>query len=545
MYLRSFRKLFTMYIMHNVHNTQSSKKVRTCKKTKLPLLALTALLLCSIFISGCDFATLGRVYDDKRMREPYDMEEGDYKVGDLMENPFIKTSDENISTFSIDVDTASYVNFRKSMEEMTLSKFQSNKYTVRTEEAINYFNYNYTRPQGDDIMAVNTLVGNCPWNPGSKLAMITLAGKELNVSEQAGSNIVFLIDVSGSMSPPNRLPLLKDSLKMAIENLNSKDIVSIVTYASGVKTVIAGVEATDKKKIIDALMGLKASGSTAGASGLGLAYSVASDYFIEGGNNRIILATDGDFNVGPSSIEELKQMVTEKRQSGIYLTVLGFGVDYLSGDERLEVLSGNGNGGYFVIDSITEGEKVLCEQFSGVMYTIAKDVKLQVEFNTNAVESYRLIGYENRMLANEDFDNDAVDAGDMGAGHTVTAFYELKLRESLNNAFAEIAQTSEDESSTDPMKTELFSVRIRYKMPDSDESNLYEHSAKISTQLGEDFYFAAAVAEACLVINNSKYKANASLSHALEAATEFGAGRNDIYKEEFISILQKLVNGKG
>ncbi|PKM63342.1 MAG: hypothetical protein CVU97_00790 [Firmicutes bacterium HGW-Firmicutes-21] len=480
-------------------------------------LILIGILCFSALLTGCDVLS-----SDSYMTANYKINTEGIKNtedGTLIENPIIKVEDESISTFSIDVDTASYVNFRRYIANMSLKKFQEEKYSIRTEEAINYFNYNYKKPAGDEIIAVNTMIGDCPWNTEAKLAVITLAGKELVAAEQAGSNIVFLVDVSGSMNSPERLPLLKESLTMAIEKLNEKDIVSIVTYASGVNTIISGVSATEKEKIIKALDALKPGGSTAGASGLNLAYSVAEDHFIKDGNNRIVLATDGDFNVGPSSVEEIKSIVTQKRQSGIFLTVLGFGVSYQSGDSRLEALADNGNGGYFVIDSILEGEKVLCEQFTSTLYTIAKDVKVQVEFNVNTVESYRLIGYENRLLSNEDFEDDSVDAGDMGAGHTVTAMYELILKGDITD--------------------ELFAVKVRYKEPNSDESFLYEHTAQVNTSLPNDFYFAAAVAEACLVINDSKYKGSATLKKAYEAASEYSNG--DIYRQNFVEILKNLV----
>ena len=433
----------------------------------------------------------------------------------VTENPFIKTSDEKVSTFSIDVDTASYVLFRRTVSQLSLEKLQQYKNYIRTEEAINYFRYNYEEPAGHDPMAVTTWVGDCAWNNKAKLAMITLAGKKLEASAQAGSNIVFLIDISGSMGSEDKLPLLKRSLAIAVENLNPKDKVSIITYASGVNRVLSGVSGNQKNTILSALNQLESGGSTAGASGLNVAYSVAEDYMIANGNNRIILATDGDFNVGPSSVEEMKKLVTNQREKGIFLTVLGFGVNFSWGDKRLEVLADNGNGGYYIIDNADEANKILNEQFTGTLYTIAKDVKLQVEFNENAVESYRLIGYENRTLANEDFENDSVDAGDLGAGQTVTAVYELILKKNA--------------------KEELFSVKVRYKEPNSQQSQLYEHGAKISTDLTDDFYFVSAVVETCLVINNSEYKGSATIQHAYTLAERYG--KQDKYKIEFANIL--------
>lgn len=467
-----------------------------------------------VFFSSCSLSHNSYEYIPNAI-----IEDGAVEKDGLMENPIIKTSDENTSTFSIDVDTASYVSFRSNISTMTMKEFQENNYTIRTEEAINYFSYSYDKPTGDDPIAVTTSVGNCSWNNEAMLAVITVAGKELVAAEQAGSNIVFLVDVSGSMESEEKLPLLKESLKLAINNLSEKDTVSMVTYASGVDTILTGAKGNEKEKIIDALDSLDANGSTSGADGLEKAYSVAQDCFIENGNNRILIATDGDFNVGPSSVDDIKTIVTQKRESGIFLTVLGFGVtNYYSGDSRLEALADNGNGGYYIIDTITEGEKVLCQQFTSTLYTIAKDVKLQVEFNVSTVESYRLIGYENRVLSNEDFDDDSVDAGDLGAGQTVTALYEIVLKE---NAVEN-----------------LFSVSARYKEPNSDESKLYEKTAKINQELNGDFYFASAVVEACLVVNNSQYKSNATIEHAYSMANEYS--NNDSYRKEFAEILNKL-----
>lgn len=438
------------------------------------------------------------------------------------ENPFITTAEQGVSTFSIDIDTASYINFRRYIANMTLKQFQESGYSIRTEEAINYFQYAYEKPTGDCPVAVSTSVGDCSWNSNAKLAVITMAGKELTDAERKGSNIVFLIDISGSMDSNEKLPLLKESLKKAIENLSENDTVSIVTYASGVNTVLTGTKGSDTQKITNAIDTLQSGGGTAGSSGLETAYNVAQDYFIKDGNNRIILATDGDFNVGPSSVEELERMVTQKRESGIFLTIIGFGVSYSSGDLRLETMADKGNGGYYVIDCLEEGEKVLNEQFTGTLYTVAKDVKLQVAFNTDSVESYRLIGYENRMLSNSDFENDSVDAGDLGAGQTVTAVYEIILKEDAGNG--------------------LFNVDVRYKKPNSDVSELYEHTANISEKLSGDYYFVSAVTEACLAINDSQYKGSATLEHAYEIAKEYGSTSSDKYRLGFIEILRKLIN---
>lgn len=490
------------------------------KDRKRGLILLFALLI-SVALCGCNAmreSLQDKDYKAYNKNETLKFGETSGELGRLIENPIVKTADENVSTFSIDVDTASYVNFRRYISNMSLSDFQKSKYSIRTEEAVNYFKYDYVKPAGSHPVAVGTLVGDCPWNKNAKLAVITLAGKDVDSSQQKGSNIVFLIDVSGSMTSSDKLPLLKQTIVMAVNNLNEKDTVSIVTYASGVETVLSGAKGNEKEKIQNAINTFKSSGSTAGASGLETAYSVAQDYFIENGNNRIILATDGDFNVGPSSVEDMKELIAKKRECGIFITVLGYGVTYSDSDERLEAIADNGNGGFYVIDSISEGEKVLDEQFSGSFYTVAKDVKVQVEFNKEAVDSYRLIGYENRVLENSDFENDKKDAGDMGAGQTVTAMYEITVKENA----------AED----------LFAVKVRYKEPNADESKLYEHKASISKDLNHDFHFAASVAEACLVINNSEYKGDASLEHAYITSSEYCG--NDAYKKEFAEILSKI-----
>ena len=488
-------------------------------KKSISVFLVVVVIFSTVLLNSCSQANdSGYNYYRKEDDNVQLIAGGEESIGTLIENSVVKTADENTSTFSIDVDTASYINFRRYIKDMTLKEFQSFNYSIRTEEAINYFDYDYIRPTDEKPFAVSTSVGECPWNSESKLAVINLAAKELNTAEQAGSNIVFLVDVSGSMESTDKLELLKKSLTYAIERLNENDTISIVTYASGVNTVLTGAKGTEKTKIASALNSLTAGGSTAGASGLETAYSVAEDYFIEGGNNRIILATDGEFNVGPSSVDEMKTMIIQRREAGIFMTVLGFGITYFGGDERLEVIADNGNGGYYVIDTLAEGEKVLCDQFTGSLYTVAKDVKIQVEFNKETVESYRLLGYENRVLSNEDFENDNVDAGDLGAGQTVTAIYEIVLKEEATN--------------------DLFSVKVRYKEIDSDESLLYEHTADISETLTDDYYFAAAVVEACLVVNNSHYKGTASISHAYEAAKE--ASGSDEYKQAFAEILKSI-----
>ncbi|MCI5953566.1 MAG: VWA domain-containing protein [Lachnospiraceae bacterium] len=445
-----------------------------------------------------------------------------------------------LSTFSVDVDTASYSNLRRMIEDgYSLQEIPSG--AVRTEELLNYFTYDYNLPEGDEPFGVTTVLGDCPWNENAKLLQIGLKTEEIDFSEAPDSNLVFLLDVSGSMYSDDKLPLLQKSFAMLAEELTEKDRVSIVTYAGSDKVVLEGVSGDEKTKIIDALESLEAGGSTNGADGIETAYKLAGEYFIEGGNNRVILATDGDLNVGVSSESEMDELITEKKESGVFLSVLGFGTGNMK-DNKMETLADRGNGNYVYIDSLSEAKKVLVEQMGATLVTVAKDVKLQVEFNPAYVKGYRLLGYENRMLQTEDFDDDKKDAGEIGAGHMVTALYEIIPV----NSEQEIPETElkyQAESGNVGVENgEWLNLKIRYKAPDSDESRLCSYPVTEDAymeQPGEDFYFAAAVAEFGLLVRDSEYKKDASFENVKELLKLVDT-ESDEYKDEFVYLVKKL-----
>ena len=445
-----------------------------------------------------------------------------------------------LSTFSVDVDTASYSNLRRMIEDgYSLQEIPSG--AVRTEELLNYFTYDYNLPEGDEPFGVTTVLGDCPWNENAKLLQIGLKTEEIDFSEAPDSNLVFLLDVSGSMYSDDKLPLLQKSFAMLAEELTEKDRVSIVTYAGSDKVVLEGVSGDEKTKIIDALESLEAGGSTNGADGIETAYKLAGEYFIEGGNNRVILATDGDLNVGVSSESEMDELITEKKESGVFLSVLGFGTGNMK-DNKMETLADRGNGNYVYIDSLSEAKKVLVEQMGATLVTVAKDVKLQVEFNPAYVKGYRLLGNENRMLQTEDFDDDKKDAGEIGAGHMVTALYEIIPV----NSEQEIPETElkyQAESGNVGVENgEWLNLKIRYKAPDSDESRLCSYPVTEDAymeQPGEDFYFAAAVAEFGLLVRDSEYKKDASFENVRELLKLVDT-ESDEYKDEFVYLVKKL-----
>ncbi len=458
----------------------------------------------------------------------------------IRETSLQSVHNQPLSTFSVDVDTASYSNLRRMIEDgYSLQEIPSG--AVRTEELLNYFTYDYNLPEGDEPFGVTTVLGDCPWNENAKLLQIGLKTEEIDFSEAPDSNLVFLLDVSGSMYSDDKLPLLQKSFAMLAEELTEKDRVSIVTYAGSDKVVLEGVSGDEKTKIIDALESLEAGGSTNGADGIETAYKLAGEYFIEGGNNRVILATDGDLNVGVSSESELDELITEKKESGVFLSVLGFGTGNMK-DNKMETLADRGNGNYVYIDSLSEAKKVLVEQMGATLVTVAKDVKLQVEFNPAYVKGYRLLGYENRMLQTEDFDDDKKDAGEIGAGHMVTALYEIIPV----NSEQEIPETElkyQAESGNVGVENgEWLNLKIRYKAPDSDESRLCSYPVTEDAymgQPGEDFYFAAAVAEFGLLVRDSEYKKDASFENVRELLKLVDT-ESDEYKDEFVYLVKKL-----
>ena len=460
----------------------------------------------------------------------------------IVENAFKKVKDNPLSTFSIDVDTASYANVRRFINQGSLPPTDS----VRIEELINYFNYEYPQPDSGKPFSVNFDIASCPWNESHKLVKIGLKGKEILKENRPSINLVFLLDVSGSMSNENKLPLLKKSMKLLLNQLGENDRVAIVVYAGASGMVLPSTSANNREKILSALNRLNAGGSTNGGAGIQLAYKTAIANFIEGGINRVILATDGDFNVGISSEGDLERLIEKSAKSGVFLSVLGFGMGNYK-DSNLEKLSGKGNGNYAYIDTLNEAKKVLVNEMGGTLITIAKDVKIQVEFNPELVAGYRLVGYENRILNKEDFNDDKKDAGEIGAGHTVTAFYEIvpvgaKLPTTKVDAL-KYQKTKTSKVTKSNFLNEIMTVKLRYKEPDGKVSKLIEFPLKDSDKkfasASDDFKFAAAVAEFGMLLRNSQYKGSATYEKALELAQ---AGiRNDKYgyKKEFILLLKK------
>lgn len=453
----------------------------------------------------------------------------------VQENRFVLTAEEPLSTFSADVDTASYSNVRR----MLRNGQEVYPDAVRIEEMINYFNYNYPEPTDGAPLSVTTEMSDCPWNTDNQLFLVGLQAEKIDLSGRAPMNLVFLIDVSGSMYDYDKLPLVQKAVSMLAENLNENDRISIVTYAGQESVVLEGVAGNETGTITDAIYSLEAGGSTAGERGILKAYEIAQKHFIAGGNNRVLLATDGDLNVGLSSAEELTELVEEKRESGVYLSVLGFGTGNLK-DDRMEALADNGNGNYAYIDSELEARKVLVQEMGGTLYTVAKDVKLQTEFNPEMVESYRLVGYENRLLAAEDFDNDKVDAGEIGSGHNVTALYELVLTDRGRQAVGSIDLA--DEGNEKPL-AELLTVSMRYKAPDSDTSQLREYPVYAETlrnsSMPRNLAFAAAVTEFGMLLGQ-RTPYNASYAQIKELLTK--TDLQDSYRQEFAELVEYLNN---
>lgn len=467
----------------------------------------------------------------------------------IYDNPFERVSISPLSTFSIDVDTASYTNVRRFINEGQLPP----KDAVRIEELINYFTYDYPQPTGDRPFSIATEISTAPWNSRHKLVQIGLQGKRIATESLPPSNLVFLLDVSGSMDEPNKLPLLKQSLRLLANQLTEKDLVSIVVYAGAAGVVLPPTNGKQKDKILDAIEQLEAGGSTAGGEGIKLAYELASRTFISSGNNRVILATDGDFNVGVSSDAELVRLIEKYRDRNIFLTVLGFGTGNLK-DAKMEQIANKGNGNYAYIDSLLEAKKVLVKEMGANLLTIAKDVKLQVEFNPTKVQGYRLIGYENRQLAASDFNNDKKDAGELGAGHSVTALYEIiPVGVESDVKLPDVGELKYQKQQVDPAaykNDELMLVKLRYKAPDRTTSQLIQGTVadkgvKIENA-SDNMKFAAAVAEYGMLLRDSEYKGEASFEQVLQLANQSKKVDLDGYRGEFISLVEnsKKLAGK-
>jgi Ca-activated chloride channel homolog len=456
------------------------------------------------------------------------------------ENTFHDAQKEPLTTFSIDVDRASYSNIRRYVSDGNLPP----KDAIRVEEMINYFDYNYAKPTDNKPVVIHSEITDSPWNEGLKLLHIGLQAKQIPTENLPASNLVFLIDVSGSMSADNKLPLVKSGFKMLINQLRADDKVAIVVYAGAAGLVLPPTAGSDKTTIINALENLQAGGSTAGGAGIQLAYKTAKENFIKNGNNRIILASDGDFNVGVSGVNELEALVENERKTGVYLSVLGFGMGNYK-DNKMEILADKGNGNYAYIDNQQEAHKTFVTEFGGTLFTIAKDVKFQLDFNPKFVQAYRLIGYENRALKNEDFNNDAKDAGEIGSGHTVTALYEIVPVGVKSNYFGTDKSKYQAEK---PILTgnlnEVLTIKLRYKNPDEDKSQLIEktvldtHSA--FDKSSENLRWAASVAELGLLLRKSDYKGKANYAHIIATAQAARGKDEEGHRAEFVKIVKTI-----
>lgn len=467
---------------------------------------------------------------------------GGDKYDYLAENEFQSVTQEPLSTFSIDVDTASYSKARMLLMLNTLPPPDA----VRIEEFLNYFDYSYPPPQGEHPFAADVEVAECPWKPEHRLVRIGIKGRAMEKHQRPASNLVFLIDVSGSMGAPNRLPLLLRGMKLLVEQLTTQDRVAIVVYAGAAGLVLDSTAGDEKLLIMNALNNLQAGGSTNGGEGIRLAYQVALDHFIAGGVNRVILCSDGDFNVGTTSTGDLVRLVVENARQNVFLTVLGFGAGNHN-DAMLEQISNQGNGNYAFVDTDLEARKVLVEQVASTLVTIAKDVKIQVEFNPAMVSSYRLIGYENRLLAAQDFNDDQKDAGEIGAGHTVTALYEIVP----SGAVSDVAVPTVDalkyqtppQAADGATTSELLTLKLRYKQPEGDTSQLLTQAATDSGHrigaASQDFQFAAAVASFGMLLRNSKFKGSASYDGVLEMAQSSVQSDAHGYRREFLGLVQR------
>ncbi|MFC0775711.1 vWA domain-containing protein [Terrimonas alba] len=472
-------------------------------------------------------------------KEHFNSEEYD----NIVENKFFAATQNPLSTFSIDVDEAAYSNVRRYLQNGSIPPAGA----VRIEEMINYFEYTYPKPMSDEPFTVNTEMSDCPWNQKHRLIHIGLQGKEIPVENLPPANIVFLIDVSGSMDEPNKLPLVQASMNMLTDQLREKDKVAIVVYAGSAGLVLPSTSGTNKVKIKEAINNLEAGGSTAGGEGIKLAYKVARENFLKEGNNRVILATDGDFNVGVSSDDEMVRLIETERKSGVFLSVLGYGMGNYK-DSKMQQLADKGNGNHSYIDNINEARKVLVNEFGSTLFTIANDVKIQIEFNPVNIQAYRLIGYENRILADEDFNDDTKDAGELGSGHTVTALYEVipaGIRDDFTKSIDSLKYQSNEKRITGN-SNEVMTIKLRYKQPNGDISKLIS-STVIDNHINlnntsDNFRFAAAVAEFGLLLRNSAFRQQSNYQQVIALAKSAKGSDINGYRSEFVQLVQSAVS---
>lgn len=477
-------------------------------------------------------------YDTGYAEDVYIPADGEtYK--DNGETGFTSVAANPLSTFAADVDTASYANMRRFVDQ-GYGLYDFPEGSIRAEELINYFTYDYEAPKKGDVFGVDATISECPWNRDTKLMVLGITTEEMQAEEKPSSNIVFLVDVSGSMNNANKLPLLKNAMELLVDNLDEKDRVSIVTYASGTNVVIEGVPGSEHRTIMRAFNGLKAGGGTNGEGGIQLAYKIAEENFIDGGNNRVILATDGDFNIGCSDENSLRDLISEKKESKVFLSVFGFGMGNYN-DVTAETLADAGNGNYSYIDSLSEAKKVLVDEMNQTLFTVAKDTKLQVEFNPALVSEYRLVGYENRRLNAEDFKDDTKDGGELGAGHQVTAVYEIKLAD-FAGSNSELKYQESQLTDKGASMDEWCTLSIAYKQPEGNKSMYMEFPIGVNNYTknpSDDFKFVTAVAEYAMALSDSENLKDMSREEAVEQAykTVTSIKDKDEYKYEFEEIL--------
>lgn len=472
---------------------------------------LIFLIATVIFISSCSKSSKGLTYDV--VYDGYNINQNEEYL-ELKERPFIDTTTKNTLNISMDSSTAAYSNIRRLINQ----GIDIPSDAVNIEQMLNYFNYSYENTSSDELK-IFTEIAKCPWNEENSLLQVAIKAKNFDIADKKPNNFVFLLDVSGSMYASNKLPLMIEAFKLLIDNLNDDDRISIVTYAGSDKILLDGGYGYEKTKISAIMSDLVAEGSTHGSAGITTAYNLIEKYYIEGGNNRVFLATDGDFNVGITSTNSLTKFISEKRSKGAYLSIFGFGDSNLKSN-IIDTLAQNGNGNYYYIDSVLEAQKVFVSEIGGTLNTIAKDCKAQLEFNKDVVEKYRIIGYENKVMSDEEFNDSKKDAGEIGAGHTTICLVELKLKENLNN--------------------DIVKCTLRYKTPDLDiNKEIIETCKEVVTNPSLDFIFASSVAEFGLILRNSSYKAAASLDAILERIDK-DAFTSDIYKKEFCELVKKV-----